>query len=285
MSNTQKDTGAKQRGDVFTLLTHRAANLAKTWNADGSITAYGDAKHFEVRERAVPDFPALCELLDKLARSPKTCVVRGKYVGDDEAKRLDPEFAEGRVRRLRDLFPDRPLHAVMFDVDGFVSLICDPLVEPAVVIAEYVSTMLPAAFDTASHYWQLSSSAGAPGSQDKLKAHIWFWLDEPLTGAQLTAWAQEGGIELDVGAWAARGERGIWQGGDVHMDCGGGGGGCSAGLWAMLSLRRRSRSISSRACSSSLLVLCSSRSIARVGRMKSSDALVFWTLMNEPSIA
>jgi putative DNA primase/helicase len=198
MKNTQNDAGSRQSGDIFTLLTHRATILAKTWNADGSITSYGDAKYFDLEERAVPDFPALCELLDQLARSPQTCVVRGKYVGDDEAKRLDPEFEEGRVRRLRDLFPDRPLHAVMFDVDDFVSLICDPLINPAVVIAEYISTMLPAEFRTAGHYWQLSSSAGAPGSQDKLKAHIWFWLDEPLTGAQLTAWAQEGGIEVDV---------------------------------------------------------------------------------------
>lgn len=184
--------------DVFTILQHGSANIAKTWNADGTITPYGDAKYFVLRTHPVADFSALVDLLRRLEKAPRSCVIRGGYVGDSEAQRLDVEHRPGYVRRLKDTFPDRPLHAVMFDVDGFYPLASDPVADPQGAVEEYIRTALPPAFHGAAHFWQLSNSAGRPEHAGKLKAHIWFWLQTPLTGAQLTAWAQEGKIEVDV---------------------------------------------------------------------------------------
>lgn len=117
--------------EIFTILDHSHINIAKVWNADGSITQYGDAKYFKLCEQTVEDFAAMAGLLRHLETSPRSCVVRGRYVGDEEAQRLDVECRLGLVRRLKDLFPDRPLHSVMFDVDGFYPLATDPATDPA----------------------------------------------------------------------------------------------------------------------------------------------------------
>ena len=57
---------------------------------------------------------------------------------------------------------------------------------------------LPVEFRDAAYCWQMSNSAGfKPG----LRAHIWFWLAESLTSAQLKAWANskwQGDSPVDV---------------------------------------------------------------------------------------
>ena len=184
--------------DLFTILIHGSLNIAKHWNQDGTITPYGDAKFFKLREVPVANFGEMAAILRKLGSSPRACVIRGGYVGDEEAQRLDLEYRPGMVRRLKDTFLDNPLHAVMFDVDSFYPLATDPVEEPWAAVDEYIRTHLPASFHDVSYYWQLSNSAGHEKHVGKLKGHIWFWLQQPLTGAQLTAWAAEDKIEVDV---------------------------------------------------------------------------------------
>ena len=184
--------------ETITLLRHPTANIAKVWQLDGSITPYADAKHFTLREYPVGGMAELSSLLTKIERDPRRCIIRGGFAGEEASRRLDDEWKEGKVRRLADLFPDRPLHSLMIDVDGFEPILADPMTDPAGAVEEYILTCLPAPFHNRTHHWQLSNSAGRSGSEHLLKAHVWFWLRDPLSGAQLTSWAKEEGVPLDI---------------------------------------------------------------------------------------
>ena len=184
--------------DIFTVLIHPSNNIVKVWNSDGTVTPYSEAKFFKLREVPVANFDEMVDVLRRLEVSPRACLVRGRYAGDEEAQRIDLDYRPGLVRRLKDLFLDLPLHAVLFDVDAFFPLASDPVDDPQGAVEEYIRTHLPTVFHGASYRWQLSNSAGRPEHAGKLKAHISFWLETPLTGAQLTAWVRECSIEVDV---------------------------------------------------------------------------------------
>lgn len=185
--------------DTLTILRHARNPMAKQWLADGSIGQYGDGKFFKHTGYEAEDLGALAGMLKWLATEPTSCVIRGKYVGDDVAQWRDPEFKPGMVRRALDYFDDQPLHSVMLDVDKFVPLTADPVLDPEDAVLEFIHTALPSVFRGAGHFWQLSNSAGHPSKADgKLRAHIWFWLETPYTSAALKAWAAAEGVEVDL---------------------------------------------------------------------------------------
>ena len=184
--------------DTISILRHSVNLLAKTWRADGTMSAYGDAKYFTLEEHTVTDVGALSALLTRVEANPKACVIRGRYVGSELARERDPEFQTGKVRRALDYFDDQPLHSVLIDVDKFEPLCADALADPQGAINEFVFTALPEPFHGASYHWQLSNSAGHPTKGAELRAHLWFWLATPLTSAQLKTWAKATGLKADL---------------------------------------------------------------------------------------
>lgn len=184
--------------DTLSTLHHSHSLLAKTWKADGTMSAYGDAKYFVLTERKVDNLAELSALLTTTEQQPKACVVRGRYVGEALARERDPEFQHGKVRRALDYFEDQALHSVLIDVDKFEPLCADALAEPEAAINEFVMTMLPDEFKAAGYHWQLSNSAGHPTKGTELRAHLWFWLATPMTSAQLKAWAKAIGLKADL---------------------------------------------------------------------------------------
>ena len=183
--------------DLITVLSHPTNFLTKTWQADGTIKPYDDAKFFKHNAVKVDNVAALSVLLTKLEAQPKACVIRGVYVGDALAKERDDEFKAGRVRRVLSLYDDPAKHTLLVEVDNFEPLACDPVRDPVNAILEYVATALPKCFFDASFHWQLSNSAGHAKNAGKLKAHVWFWLRRPYTSEQLKQWATVKGIDLD----------------------------------------------------------------------------------------
>ncbi|MCG2958060.1 hypothetical protein KZ302_26620, partial [Escherichia coli] len=84
--------------------------LAKTWEADGNISAYQDAKYFSLVEKPVSRIQDLSKLLTQLEDDAYACVIRGTYKGDEHAQKIDTEFKQGKVRRQKRLFEDTPHH-------------------------------------------------------------------------------------------------------------------------------------------------------------------------------
>lgn len=184
--------------DKITVLTHPTNRLAKLWKQDGSIAAYDNAKYYRLQQIEVADIHELSKLLTKLEKKPRSCIIRGEFVGVERSKQEDPEYEEGSVRRITENFNDRPLHTVLIEVDDFTPMMADPVGDPIDAITEFVESELPKCFHKASYHWQLSNSAGHEKYDGHLKVHLWFWLKTPYTSSQLLAWVRHSNIKIDA---------------------------------------------------------------------------------------
>lgn len=190
--------------DILTVLTSRGPVMAKTWQADGSIKAYDSAKYFETQEVKVDSIERLSYVLTKLEAKPRSCVIRGKYRGEEwSLAHANGDHKPGLALRQIDLHEDIPHQWVLIEVDNFEPISADPVTDPVCAIDEYIAAHLPAEFGNASYHWQLSNSAGHTKHAGKLKAHLWFWLARSYTSAQLKAWAKAFEIQTDTAVFNA----------------------------------------------------------------------------------
>lgn len=172
--------------DSITILSTVGPKLTKVFKGDGSVESYDDAASFKTRQVTVTGIDGLAKLLDTLAGKPKSCIIRGAPLADPPVK----GSVEGTIARQKVNFTDQPLHMCLIDVDGYRPDFGDPVLDAELVIAEYIERCLPPEFFGASCYWQLSSSAGTSKAGGKFKAHLWFWLADPRTTAEMAAWAK-----------------------------------------------------------------------------------------------
>ena len=178
--------------DQITLLTTTGNLLAaKRWNVDGTVDGEPNALNYSHRVVKVADIHALSALLTSIEGDSKTCLIRGRYIGDEAAvplMKIEENWRAGLVLRRKDCFHDQALHTLMIDVDGFSPTVGDPLIETEACIDEYVRAKMPACFIDVSYHWQLSGKAGRAENAGVLKVHIWFWLKTPYSCADLAAW-------------------------------------------------------------------------------------------------
>ena len=195
---------ATEGGDFVTCLQcAREHTATKTHHADGSTLDYDTGTYFLPFEAPVRNIFDLAKVLDSLSRIPSLFVIRGKYAGDDVIDTLAPD-AKGKPARgrnggvLRNLktFHETGHHWVMLDIDGFMPEV-DPDQHPEEAVREFIARQLPVCFHEVTFYWRLSASAGLARNRGILKAHVWFWLDTPYTGPELTVWAQVQARALD----------------------------------------------------------------------------------------
>lgn len=190
--------------DHLELLEARGLRLTKRWNSAGKIDSYDDAKFFSRKVVRVGNLLELSSLLRELEGRPSTALIRGRYrtdaARDTDVGLTDDELATAKrasfVRKALHYFGDQALHSMLIDIDKFDPLTCDPVQDPGEAVAEYIATCLPYPFHGAAHHWQMSGSAGHP-DKPGLRAHVWFWLQEPLSSAQLKAWATATGAAVD----------------------------------------------------------------------------------------
>jgi hypothetical protein len=185
----------RQGADFITVLTSKGPLLTKRWTSDG-IEPYDRAKHFTAVAYQVSDIRGLSRVLTMLQEQPRQCAIRGRHLAHDDAG----TNREGGVETTRDLehFTEVAHQWVCLDVDEWVMPPGVCLDDPPAAVSEFISQCLPAEFQEITHHWQLSSSAGAPGKEHLLKAHIWFWLDEQRTGPELEAWARGLSLPVDI---------------------------------------------------------------------------------------
>lgn len=190
VTNTTNNTSKK---DTITFLKCRSPLvLTKTWQ-NGSIKDYDTAKHFRVLIKSAQGIKALGTILEEAASKPQYAVIRGTPNKDLDT---GPSSASTITRTLSN-FSDSPKHWVMFDIDSFLPDV-SPLVDPAQGVMQWIQDVLPKPFHGLSAYWQLSASAGHTTRDPKsLRAHVWFWLDKPITGRQWKRWAEHNNLKID----------------------------------------------------------------------------------------
>ncbi len=160
--------------------------LTKTWQ-NGHIKDYDTAKHFTVKIKKVHDIQSLASVLDAALKQPQYAVIRGTPTTDQTTD----------VTRTLTNFTDTPKRWVMFDIDDFTPKTL-PLLDPAAGVEQWITERLPTPFHTVTAYWQLSASAGhTTRDPKKLRAHVWLWLDQPVSGTQWKRWAERNNISID----------------------------------------------------------------------------------------
>ena len=159
--------------------------LTKKFSADGSVEAYDDAASFKISEVQVGSLEELSAFLEGIHEDSHASVIRGKFVGKDKAVKGN---VKGTYMRQNVNFDDCPHHWFMVDIDKYEPGFSDPVHDPVQAIKDFIEEQLPACFKDVSFHWQLSSSAGTPGKEHTLKAHVWFWSETAYTSAQMYAW-------------------------------------------------------------------------------------------------
>lgn len=162
---------------------------AKRWRSDGSVVPYGSIVWWRPLEaRGVRNIDDLAGALQRLAKRPDLCVVRGSLV--------DPSST--RIRRAQ-----QGEGAGLCDGDR-LWLCCDlDTLEPPSDLRAELLTSPSGGIDIAGRWarerlpwWlkdvtviaQWSQSAGRD-SYAKAKLHLWVWLTRPVCCASLAAWA------------------------------------------------------------------------------------------------
>lgn len=187
--------------------TYADKNLAKTLTWDGEIWHKRDHDkvffHDIVPADDVDDLEELSASLMVLEAFPEACIIRGKLTAgtpDEAIRRLSVDDDSGTDDGIFGAtFEDQPLRWVMIDIDD---LEADPSWTPAQRIARIIST-LPPAFRGADFHLQWSSRAGLDGWKT-IRAHLWFWLSEPVTSADLKArakderWKEDHGVDTSL---------------------------------------------------------------------------------------
>lgn len=154
---------------------------AKRFKADGTQDSYNAGLWFSATSVPIYEIDDLAETLSQLTARPDCHVIRGAplYPPDTPVKRRkkDPAYFKEIPRRWMILDIDDPIPPEVYD----------PTDRLAVEWA--VHKFLPAELQDVSFVIQFSGSAGF---SRKIKAHLWFLLDEPVGG---------GALEDTIQAW------------------------------------------------------------------------------------
>ncbi len=155
-----------------TLLRSMGPRLAKRIEADGTSLGYEDAKHYSVSSVLCRDLPAIRDLLLRIGPDPRTCKIRGELIDASTAKYTE---------RCNANFAEVPRCVLALDADE------------AGTVDEVVSS-LPPQFHGVSYVLQWTGSYGfKPGA----RCRLFYLLDKPLTGPQVSRWLTEAGALVD----------------------------------------------------------------------------------------
>jgi hypothetical protein len=164
---------------------------------DGDIqkTAYDNAYLYDHTEQEIENLIELSEVLMILESIYYACVIRGELI--------DQDGQQNNITRTKINVPSKGQKAyyrekaegrcwVCFDFDK-VPNFCK-LEEPEEFLS-FLVQMLGKEFKDVSYHYQFSSSAGLD-DWDTISCHLWYWLSEPRTDAEMERWALKNG-EVD----------------------------------------------------------------------------------------
>jgi hypothetical protein len=149
------------------------------------IEDYSRAKKFDVQTVSVAGgLDGLRPVLERLADDPRAVVIRGSLIDGTRTKGVRRLLHVDRKTGEEPVFEEHPREWVALDIEG----IARPDDLPAADLlgcARLAVEHLPAAFREARCLVQAS---GSHGIKPDIRLRLWFWLDRPTTGAELTRW-------------------------------------------------------------------------------------------------
>jgi len=170
----------------------RSATKRWAWNHtlhEWRSMAYDAGAFFTVEERPVGSLQDLAAVVEDVRRDPRAFMVRGAPTAAVRTEiAANPTAVFRRRKHPRGDTPatldEASRHHLMIDIDGWpLPDWADLADDPEAVIDAAVHDLLPPPFHDAACFWQLSASAGF--KTGVLKAHLFFWLAEPIANADL----------------------------------------------------------------------------------------------------
>lgn len=156
------------------------------WETSG----YGNAHWVAVHPRPVASLEDVAGLLGKLAAVPQACVIRGEPLPGVDLRRCQRRFKQAPVT-----FREAPRQWLMVDADSIPEPPATSMATEPEECVEHVIGLLPEPFQEADCFWQASASAGIkPGC----RAHLWFWLSEPVSSLQAKAWLKAAPVDRAI---------------------------------------------------------------------------------------
>jgi hypothetical protein len=211
----QQTTAAAAGGlTILRAATGRIATKRFSASRDGRVrkSGYGNERFFIFEPVEVGSIVELAVLLQRLQRDPRAFIVRGTPLPDADrrcSRRLlhhDPKTGDPPTIEAADRC------WVMIDLDGVMCPVgLDPRIpEDVDELIDYLTGLLPAEFHDASCFWQWSASQSVPDRlgtdpPDRLRAHLFFWIDRALPDAVLRRWAtalKRDGLPVDPAVFA-----------------------------------------------------------------------------------
>jgi hypothetical protein len=162
------------------------------------ITAYGNAKTFEISEYSVGNLDELAQLLAGIESCPRALIVRGRPAEGIDRKqafrRLHPRTRSDGTVEPATLQP-AARHWIPLVLD---SIPCpdslDPVHEPDWAV-EHAVRHLPEEFHGTSCWWALTSGQGfKPG----LRMRLFFWADRALAEWELKQWLADSPVDRSI---------------------------------------------------------------------------------------
>ncbi|MFZ5786327.1 MAG: DUF927 domain-containing protein [Acidobacteriota bacterium] len=184
-------------GEVTVLIANDGKIYTKKYRrSGGKVVKIAASKPPFFHDYRIKDFstPRVgCELLRKLCGDPHAIIVRGQPIAASGGSRkgvLGVRQSKGDTATVQDV----PRRWVCFDLDTIPVGTLDPMGEPSKTIRTVIDWAIPEATDvTLVCQWSASMAVGSPEGLKKIthvKAHVWVWLDEPHSSAEIKRWAE-----------------------------------------------------------------------------------------------
>ena len=94
-ANMNASVGATATDTMTILRAAGSLKMTKAWLADGTISAYDDAKNFRLKEVKLTGIHGLYAQLQGLAAEPQCCAIRGQFIGAAAAQAVARGRASG----------------------------------------------------------------------------------------------------------------------------------------------------------------------------------------------
>jgi len=156
--------------------------------SDGQWTSerLGHAYNYDVVEEKVSGLDDLARTLAGLETNPHAAIIRGNYKGD---------LPSSQLRRTLDNFHSSARQWCMIDIDELeIPEEFEDFKNHLPELINVAVSHLPAEFHDVDCWYQFSSSMGIKAG--KIRVHLWFWLSQKVSDAEMKAWLSGSPVDL-----------------------------------------------------------------------------------------
>ena len=150
---------------------------------------------FDYVATEVDSIESLSAHLLALRGNPYAAIIRGEIVPNQKKHkgiaRSKDDSTKGYVGNFRSHELGLPFLMLDFDdIDKLGLIDSSNLLQDPVSVVEQAIKLLPECFHNCDYHYQMSANSGVK-SDNMFRAHLWFWLKEPVHDDKLRYWAKE----------------------------------------------------------------------------------------------